>query len=182
MTDRVSEHAPPGWSYNPSNWRNRLPIIIAAIAGTLIASYLAAYQFRLIETAWDPFFGDGTERILDTPISRVLPIPDAALGALAYIADAVTGAIGGRERWRTMPWIVIVFGIAVGPLGAISIGLVILQPVAYDAFCTLCLVTAFISVLMIGPAMDEVLATLQHVRREVRGGRSLWSALLGGDR
>jgi hypothetical protein len=28
-----------------------------------------------------------------------------------------------------MPWIVIVFALAVGPLGAISIGLVIAQPV-----------------------------------------------------
>ena len=180
MTDRVSEHAPPGWSYNPSNWRNRLPIIIAAIAGTLIASYLAAYQFQLIESAWDPFFGDGTERILDTPISRVLPIPDAALGALAYVADAVTGAIGGRERWRTMPWIVIVFGIAIGPLGAISIGLVILQPVAYDAFCTLCLLSAVISVAMIGPAMDEVLASLQQVARARRAGSSLLAAFAHG--
>ncbi|HEX2140807.1 MAG TPA: vitamin K epoxide reductase family protein [Candidatus Limnocylindria bacterium] len=175
-------NTPPGWSYNPSDWANRVPIIVAALVGAAIAAYLAAYQLRLIESAWDPFFGAGTERILDTPISRVLPIPDALLGALAYLVDAVAGAIGGQDRWRRMPWIVILFGIAVGPLGAVSIGLVIIQPVLYNDFCTLCLATAFISVVMIGPAMDEVLATLQHVRREMRDGRGLWPAVLGADR
>jgi uncharacterized membrane protein len=170
---------PPGWSYNPSDWGNRIPIILAALLGTGIAAYLAAYQLHLVDSAWDPFFGEQTERILESPISRVLPIPDALLGAFAYLVDAVAGAIGGQDRWRRMPWIVILFGIAVGPLGAVSIGLVIIQPVLYDAFCTLCLATALISVVMIGPAMDEVLATLQHVRREVRAGRGLWSTVLG---
>lgn len=81
-----------------------------------------------------------------------------------------------------MPWIVVVFGIFIGPLGAVSIVLVIIQPILYETFCTLCLITAVLSVLMIGPAMDEVLASLQHVRREVRDGRSLWKALLGSHR
>ncbi len=170
---------PPGWDYNPSNWANRLPIIAAAILGTLIAGYLAAFQLDLVDTVWEPFFGDGSRKILESPISRVLPIPDAALGAMGYVADAVAGAIGGVRRWRKMPWIVILFGIAVGPLGGISILLVILQPVVYGTFCTLCLVTAVISVLMIGPAMDEVLASLQHLRRQQTRGVSLWRALLG---
>lgn len=78
-----------------------------------------------------------------------------------------------------MPWIVILFGIAVGPLGAISILLVILQPVMFDAFCTLCLASALISVLMIGPAMDEVLASLQHIKRQQKLGASVWGAFWG---
>ncbi len=81
-----------------------------------------------------------------------------------------------------MPWIVIAFGIFIGPLGAVSIVLVIIQPILYDTFCTLCLATALLSVLMIGPAMDEVLASLQHLRREVRHGRSPWRALWGTER
>ena len=31
---------------------------------------------------------------------------------------AVAGLVGGTGRWRAMPWTVIVFGVAVGPLGA----------------------------------------------------------------
>jgi hypothetical protein len=69
--------------------------------------------------------------------------------------------------------------VAVGPLGAVSVLLVILQPVLFDAWCTLCLASAVISVLMIGPAMDEVLASLQHLVRQARRGRSAWRVFWG---
>jgi hypothetical protein len=49
----------------------------------------------------------------------------------------------------------------------------------FDAYCTLCLTTAVISVAMIGPAMDEVLASLQHLKREHRRGHSVWRAFWG---
>jgi uncharacterized membrane protein len=173
--------APPGWSYNPSAWDQRLPIIWLALVGTGIATYLALFQLELIGEVWEPFFGDGSRVILTSATSRILPVPDAALGAFGYLLDAVTGVIGGRTRWRTMPWIVVLFGLAVGPLGAVSILLVILQPLLYDSFCTLCLASAVISVLMIGPAMDEFLASLQHLRREMARGRSPWRVFWGVD-
>ncbi|MFG0284298.1 MAG: vitamin K epoxide reductase family protein [Phycisphaerales bacterium JB039] len=171
---------PPGWSYNPATWGQRLPIVGLAVLGGAIAGYLALWQYDIVDTVWEPFFGDGSRRILDSELSYLLPIPDAALGALAYLADAAAGAIGSRRRWRTMPWIVVIFAILVGPLGAVSIGLVIAQPVLYDAWCTLCLATALISTVMIGPAMDEALATLQHLRRvHDDPNRSLWRAFWG---
>lgn len=170
---------PPGWDVDPSSWRQRLPIVALAVLGTAIASYLTLFQLGLLPDVFEPFFGDGSRRILTSSVSRILPIPDAALGALGYLADAVAGVIGGTRRWRTMPWIVILFGTAVGPLGAVSILLVILQPLLFDAYCTLCLVSAVISVVMIGPAMDEVLASLQQLRREKDAGRSVWRAFWG---
>lgn len=78
-----------------------------------------------------------------------------------------------------MPWMVIVFGVAVGPLGAISILLVISQPVFLNAWCSLCLLTAVISVVMISPAMDEMLASLQYLQRVKRNGLSVWKAFWG---
>ena len=178
----MESNAPSDWSYNPSAWSERLPIVALAAAGFVIAIYLALYQWRVFDTVWEPFFGDGSRTILNSSISRILPVPDAALGALGYLVDAVTGAIGGTKRWKTMPWIVIVFGLAVGPLGAVSILLVILQPVLFDAWCTLCLASAVISVVMIGPAMDEMLASLQYLRAEWKNGGSLWKTFLGIDR
>jgi hypothetical protein len=176
----ASSDAPPGWDYNPSAWSERIPIVAAAFAGTIIAAYLALYQYRVVGDVWEPFFGSGSRRILDSPISHLLPVSDAALGAIGFLLDAASGAVGGPARWRTMPWLVLLFGLLVGPLGAVSVALVVAQPVAYGAWCTLCLATAVLSVVMIGPAMDEVLATLQHVRRErARGGRSLLR-ILGG--
>jgi hypothetical protein len=181
MSQKAQHNAlnPPGWESNPSSWSQRLPIVGLALVGFCIAGYLTLFQYNVIHTIWEPFFGNDTRRILNSPLSNVLPISDGALGALAYVVDAVTGIIGGRARWRTMPWIVIIFAIAVGPLGAVSIGLVIAQPVLYDGWCTLCLASAVVSLLMIGPAMDEFLASVQHLRREQQQGRSAWRVFWG---
>ena len=176
---QAEPNVPPGWDYNPSSWSERLPIIALALVGLGIATYLTLYQLEVIATVWEPFFGNGSRKVLTSGISRVLPIPDGALGAIAYLVDAVTGAIGGTRRWRSMPWIVIVFGIAVGPLGLVSVLLVILQPVALGAWCTLCLASAVVSVVMIGPAMDEMLASLQYMKRVKDSGVSLWKAFWG---
>lgn len=170
---------PPGWDYNPSTWTQRLPIVGLAIVAFVAATHLALYQVRVIDEPWEPFFGEGSRIILDSWVSRLLPVSDAALGALSYLLDAVAGLIGGRRRWWTMPWMVVLFGVLVGPLGAVSVVLVILQPVLFNAWCTLCLVTALLSVLMIGPAMDEVLASLQYLKRVSERGESTWRAFWG---
>jgi uncharacterized membrane protein len=174
-----SGSVPPGWDYNPASMRQRLPIVGLALIGCAIATVLALYQYGIVAAVWEPFFGDGTRIVLSSHLSRVLPVSDAALGAAGYLADAITGVIGGRDRWRSMPWIVVGFAILVGPLGAISIGLVIAQPVMYNAWCSLCLASAALSVLMIGPAMDEALASLQHLRRVHDRGGSWWRAFWG---
>lgn len=170
---------PPGWNYNPSKWSQRIPIIILAVVGFVIAGYLSLYQFELIPKVYEPFFGNGSVEILNSRISKILPIPDAALGAIGYLVDAGTGVVGGKRRWQEKPWIVIVFGLAVGPLGFISVLLVILQPVLFSAWCTLCLASAVISILMIGPAMDELLASLQYLKRVKKSNASVWMAFWG---
>lgn len=179
----TDDECPPGWDYNPSAWSERLPIVALAVVGTAVAGWLALYQQEFVDTVWEPFFGDGTKEIVrESGFSQFFerfPIGDAALGMFGYLLDAVTGAIGGTKRWRSMPWIVVIFGIAVGPLGVVSIMLVIMQPVLYDAFCTLCLVSAVISLAMIGPAADEVLASLQYLRDVRDEGGSVWSAFWG---
>lgn len=171
---------PPGWSYNPSSWSDRLWLVLVAGIGFGISGYLALYQWNVLPTVWEPFFGNGSEKVLHSFLSRIFPLPDAAVGALAYLLDAVTGAIGGTARWRTMPWMVVLFGLAVGPLGIVSVLLVISQPIVIEAWCTLCLVSAGISLIMIGPAMDEVLASLQHLKRVAEDDRSVWVAFWKG--
>ena len=81
---------PAGWDYNPSSWSQRLPIIGLALVGFGIATYLALYQWGIVSTVWDPIFGHGSAIILNSSVSRLLPVPDAALGALSYLVDAVT--------------------------------------------------------------------------------------------
>ncbi|MFP3913635.1 MAG: vitamin K epoxide reductase family protein [Actinomycetota bacterium] len=180
---QAGDGRPPGWSTNPSTWSQRLPIVVLALAGTAVAAYLSLFQLHVIDTVWEPFFGDGSRQILrESSFSRFwerLGLSDAALGAAGYLADAVTGVIGGTRRWRTMPWIVLVFGFFVGPFGVISIALVVIQPVLYSEFCTLCIASAVISLAMIGPAMDEILASLQYLRRQRTEGHSLWRTFWG---
>lgn len=112
---------PPGWDYSPSDWLQRLPIIGFAVIGFFIARYLTAFQLGHIPRVWDPFFGDGTALIITSNVSKAWPIADAGLGAVSYALEALSGAMGGRQRWRTMPWMVAMFGVLVVPLGAVSI-------------------------------------------------------------
>jgi hypothetical protein len=51
--------------------------------------------------------------------------------------------------------------------------------VLFDAWCTLCLASAVISVAMIGLAMDEFLASLHYLKRESTRGSSGWRVGLG---
>jgi uncharacterized membrane protein len=172
---------PEGWDYNPSTWRQRLPLVGVALVGFGIAVYLTLYQTDVVSDVWEPFFGSGSREILNSGVSHALPVPDAALGAFGYLLDAVAGLVGGRQRWRTMPWMVLVFGAAVGPLGAVSVALTIIQPAVYGTFCTLCLASAAISLMLIPPAMDEVLASLQELARVRRRGGSAWRFLWSGE-
>jgi hypothetical protein len=171
---------PPGWSYNPSDWFQRGPIIAMAFVGFFLSRYLAAYQLHHTIWPWDPFFGDGTKRVLESDVSRAWPVSDAGLGAVSYIIEALSGFMGMRNRWRTMPWMVAMFGVLVVPLGIVSIVLVILQPVAVGAWCTLCLITAAAMLIMISPALDEVVASTQFLIAARREGKPFWRTFWTG--
>ncbi|MGH2406393.1 MAG: vitamin K epoxide reductase family protein, partial [bacterium] len=171
---------PPGWSYNPSTWPQRGPIIALGIVSYFMARYMSAFQLGHIDSAWDPFFGDGTLRILTSEVSRAFPISDAGLGAYAYMIEILSGLMGDERRWRTMPWMVALFGIAVVPLGIISVVLVILQPLAVGAWCTLCLASALLMLIMAALSLDEVIASIQFLLHGKRAGRSLWVMFWNG--
>lgn len=178
--------AAPPYDYNPSAWSQRLPICVLAGVAFVIATYMALYQWRLVPTAWDPLFGPQTAKVLDSHVSEVMRrwigIPDAALGAIAYLGDAVFGLAGSTRRWQTRPWLVILFGLDVIPLGIVSAVLVVLQGTVVGEWCTLCLVTAAISLLLVYLAYDEVWASLRwlrHVWRTTRSRQRLWDAFLG---
>lgn len=166
---------PPGWSYNPSSWVQRAPVIALGILSFFIARYLAAYQLGYIDHAWDPFFGDSTVRVLDSKVSRAWPVSDAGFGAVSYLLEALSGFMGMRNRWRTMPWMVLMFGVLVIPLGVTSIILVVLQPVMVGAWCNLCLLTALFILFMIPLSVDDVAAMAQFMAKVGRGGEPFWT-------
>jgi hypothetical protein len=165
---------PPGWTYNPSTWWQRGPVIALALVSFLLARYMAAFQLGHVGSVWDPFFKPGTRAVLTSDVSRAWPVSDAGLGALSYLLEALSGFMGGIRRWRTMPWMVLMFGILVVPLGITSIVLVILQPISVGTWCTLCLVTALFMLVMIPLALDEVVAMFHFLGGAKREGQPLW--------
>lgn len=172
---------PPGWSYNPSSWLQRAPIILLALVGFLASRWMAAYQLGHIQTIWDPFFGDGTRRVLESDVSKMFPISDAGLGSLSYLIELLMGFMGDKARWRTMPWMVTFFGILIVPVGTVSVILIILQPLAVGAWCSLCLLAGIAMLAMIPASLDEVVAMLQFLAQSKRDGKPLWRTFwLGG--
>lgn len=170
----LDPRAPPGWTFNPSSWAQRAPIITLAWINFLLARYLAAYQLEHTGRAWDPLFGDGTERVLGSDISEAFPVSDAGLGAAAYMIEALIGFMGAASRWRTAPWTVALFGVLVIPVGVVSTVLMILQPVAVGAWCTICLITASLMIVMACLALPEVVAMLQCLARARNSDRGVW--------
>jgi hypothetical protein len=171
---------PPGWSYNPSTWVQRAPIIGLGVLGFLVSRYMAAYQLGYIHSAWDPFFTKGTETILTSKVSKMWPISDAGLGSLTYLIEVLSGFMGDEKRWRTMPWMVAMFGIVVIPLGIVSIALVVMQPVVVGTWCSLCLLTAIAMLIMIPLSLDEVIAMIQFLNQSRKEGKSVWRTFWHG--
>jgi hypothetical protein len=176
----IGPQIPPGWTYNPSSWQQRIPVIFFAVTGWFIGRYLASFQLHYIDYVWDPFFGLGTEKVITSMISQEFPVPDAGLGAMAYSLEAIMGAKGGVRRWHTMPWIVVVFGILVVPLGFTSIVLVMLQPIAVGAWCGLCLIIATCMLIMLALTIDEVVAVCQYLHRIRKEGKPFWRIFFMG--
>ena len=171
---------PPGWSFNPSSWVQRTPIILLAWLCFIISRYLTGYQLDYTDTSWDPLFGQGTQRVLDSDVAEAWPISDAGLGALAYALEALIGAMAGPSRWRTAPWVVALFGILVVPAGIVSIVLIILQPVAVGHWCTLCLVAAVAMLIMACLTLPEVVAMLGYLQHTRKTGQPTWEVFWRG--
>jgi hypothetical protein len=152
--------------------RSRRPAVLACLAamGFAISAYLTAFQLGLVGHVWDPLFGSGSERVLTSGVSRLLPVPDASLGAAAYVVEAllavsILAGLGPRE---------LVLGAlaVIASLGAIvGLGLAALQPIAAGTFCSLCLTSTAISVALAVGALAEVRA-MRHPdpRRRARDG------------
>lgn len=171
---------PSGWQYSPSTWLQRAPLIALALVGFFISRYLTAYQLGHISSVWDPFFGSGTMTIIGSDVSRAWPVADAGLGAIAYMLEVLMGFMGDKRRWRTMPWMVVIFGILIVPLGGISLLFIIIQPIVIGTWCTLCLVAAGAMVIMIPYTLDEVLATAQFLAQSRRQGKPFWATFWRG--
>ena len=136
---------------------------------------------------WEPFFAggpdpkNGTEEIITSSVSEAWPVSDAGVGAVTYMLEIITGLMGSARRWRTMPWLVVLFGIMIVPLGVVSITFIVIQPIVLGTWCTLCLIAAAAMLIQIPYSIDELVATGQFLWRRHRAGRPVLKILLTGD-
>ncbi len=177
---------PPGWAYTPSSWLQRMPIAVLSLLGFFIARILGAYQLGHIDTVWEPFFAgsggmNGTEAIITSDVSKAWPIPDGALGGIVYMAELVMIWMGGKTRWRTMPWMILALAITMLPLGLVSIYFIIIQPIVIGTWCTLCLIAALAMAVMIPYSLNEFVAMGQFMVDAHRKGKPFWRTFWTGD-
>ena len=172
---------PPGWAYTPSSWLQRMPIAVLALIGFFLSRHMTSYQLGYIDTAWDPFFGTGTQTIITSSASKAWPVADAGLGAVVYLLELVMTFMGGKDRWRTMPWMVLALAFLILPLGIVSIVFVIIQPIVIGTWCTLCLVAALAMLLMIPYSLDEFVAMGQFLVDANGKGKPFWRTFWTGD-
>lgn len=173
---RSTSPTPPGWQHNPTAWRRRGPLLALAAAGLGIATYLTLYQLGAYASVWDPIF---SERSARSVLDMTAPVPDAAAGVIAYATEIGLLALGGADRWRSMPWACIALGVVLVVGAVVSIALIIVQPAVADAWCAMCLGSAAVSLLLFALGIGEGVAAWQEVRRLRGRGRSLVRALWG---
>lgn len=158
---------PPGQRRNPSDPALRHRLVALAAAGFVVAAYLSLVQLRVLP-AWDPVFGT-TEDVLHSWVSQLFPVPDALLGATLYLAEVVLGLVGGPQRWRTAPWLVLAFEAALVTTAGAGLVLTGVQAFVLHAFCLMCLVQAAIGVTLLSVSrLHEARAAAAHLRRGAR--------------
>ena len=161
----------------PSAWPRRLAVVVLAFAGLMVSVRLTFFQYGLVDSVWEPWFGDGSVKVLDSVFSRALPVRDAALGAAAYLVEMVLELSGGVTRWRRRPWLVLLLGLLATTMALTALSLIALQAFVIGAFCTLCLASAVISLSVPLLVVEEVTAAWRQVRRARRYGTSWFTAL-----
>ncbi len=148
----------------PSTWRHRLPVLVLAVLGCGISAYLTLYQWHVTTVVWDPVFGSrSSERVLTSALSRMLPLPDATLGAVAYVVEAAATLVGGERRWERTPVVVLVYGLILAGLALTSCALVVAQLLVVRGLCTLCLASAAISIVNAALGKPEAAAALRGI-------------------
>ena len=103
------------------------------------------------------------------------------MGAAVYLIEIVIGLVGSQRRWRTMPWVTVAFGMMIVPLGIVSIGFIIIQPIVIGTLCTLCLLGAAAMLLQIPYSLDELVATSEFLYRKWKKGEPVIRIFFTGD-
>ena len=138
---------PNGWDINPSAWDERIPFLAVALTALCLPTSAGVPSF----------ISHGPDRFLQIALGLVV----------------ITGFFGGECRWSKYPWFIFAFGILSGPILFASSLWMILQMAGSGDWEWIGVIRAGLALFVIGPAMDEFLASLQHLRRRVLNGEGI---------
>jgi uncharacterized membrane protein len=146
----------------------RTTILALIFIGLLVSIYLGLFQLHVFQTVWDPFFPVGSLQVLESPLSKAFPIPDSLIGAAGYFAEAVTLLIGSSRRFGRGSRMLFLYSIIAMGMGAVSVGLMFYQNLVVQNWCTLCVLSALISMRLFFPGLQELTLSVRVVRERRR--------------
>ncbi len=148
---------PTGWSYNPAS----LPRRIGLLALTLFALGINLLNYIAVqpgESVWSYLFTSGTR-------DSSAVCPDSVVTAIGFSVVALLLAIGGQHRWKNQPWAVMLFAIAATALTCTVAIQTILKVSMMGKAGVSDVISTLIAFIVVAPAMAELLATLQNLKR-----------------
>lgn len=149
----------------------RSTVALLALVGLGTALYLTMYQLKVVSSVWDPFSLGGSAWVLRrSPLVRWLGFPDAAIGVALYGSELFLDLGGGTDRARTQPWRVLALGGSAVAMAGGGLGLTGLQA-AYGHWCSLCLVSAMVSVTIAALVVPEAIVAARCVYASRRNSR-----------
>jgi hypothetical protein len=157
-------------------WRNvggpylsfRRGIVLTSFGAGLCMMAVGLYQTGIIRRLWNPAW----RRLDSSRVAAVgpayhplgLPIPDSLLGLVSYAATAALAGLGGPQRHRERPWLVLLMAGKV--LGDAALGVVLfrVQWVWYRTFCMYCVAATGASLAAVALMAPETRAALKWWR------------------
>jgi len=155
----------------------KLVVLISISLGAAVSLYLALYELGALTRVWDPFFGDGSQRVLHSALARSLPVPDALLGLIAYLFELGLAVTKDFTAQGKRPWTALLLGIVATLMALAGLFLTAAQIFIVHAFCTLCLCSAGLSLVVFGLSVSEGYEAYRLVRGRMKHGAPLREAL-----
>ena len=145
--------APPGWQVNPSVAGQRASIVTLGLAGMLLATVCAMHAKGAVRL-WEPLPVITAEGW----VLPAVPAPLPELDLIGFAAIVLLTMLGGADRWRTRPKLVLANAAAVGLTAGALVVRWTWQYLELGTTSTLFFLTAAAAVAMLPLVADEAYA------------------------
>lgn len=167
MTDQARERSEALRRGAGDYLQQRRDIVGLSLIASAAMGLITLYQMGIIRHLPEPPLRrlDADEIDAAPEAYALLRTPDAALGLASYAATTVLGAMGGRGRAETQPWLPLVLAAKVALDALVAGKLTVDQWTKHRAFCLWCLVAAAATFASIPQVLPEARDERRRLRR-----------------